>query len=107
MTVEELLNKVSAKELNEWRAIDLIDPIGGRRIDYNFAHLIFMLYTMLCGNKEKALLEEFMLDFENPFLTEEQHNKKQQRIEEYKQNNKQSKLDLNAIINRFKGMQKK
>ena len=48
MTVEELLNKVSAKELNEWRAIDLIDPIGGRRIDYNFAHLIFMLYTMLC-----------------------------------------------------------
>lgn len=107
MTVEELLNRVSAKELNEWRAIDLIDPIGGKRIDYNFAHLIFMLYTMLCGNKEKALLEEFMLDFENPFLSKEQQSKKQKQIDDYKQKNKQSKLDLNDVINRFRGMQKK
>jgi hypothetical protein len=107
MTVDELLHRMSAKEINEWRAFDLINPIGGKRIDYNFAHLIFMLYTMLCGNKNKVILEDFVLDFELPFLTEEEKKQRQQMLQDAKTKDKPTSIDINDVIARFKGMQKK
>lgn len=67
MTVEQLLSNITAKELNEWRAFDLISPIGSRRMDINFAHLILMIMCMLNGNEKHLGIEDMMLDYEAPF----------------------------------------
>lgn len=53
-------------ELAEWQAYDEIDPIGGFRMDLNFA----MLAYLQASDKEKSI-DDFMLIDPNP-MTDEQ-----------------------------------
>ena len=63
-TVEELLERVSSHEITEWQAFDAVEPIGGYRLDYNFAMLCALFAN---ANRKKGSKPFKAVDF-MPFL---------------------------------------
>lgn len=74
--MRELTAQISADELIEWQAFDLLDPIGGYRHDLNTA----LLAKISSGNKVSPLRDFFAVD-PYPMTDEqrEQHNQAVQR----------------------------
>lgn len=63
MTVRQMLESMSAQELNEWMAYDMIEPIGNRRGDIQAA-LIAMTVANYSMTKKKGKtfgIQDFLL----------------------------------------------
>ena len=65
-TVGELETTLTAHELAEWRAYDVIDPIGGYRMDLGFA----LLARIQAGDKDSRI-EDFLVIDPNPMNDEQ------------------------------------
>lgn len=57
MTVAQLNQTMSAREIQEWRAYDQLDPIGGYRQDINTAFMAYLAY----GDKAKHTIDDFLV----------------------------------------------
>lgn len=57
MTVAQLDQTMSHRELMQWQAYDKIDPIGGYRQDINTAFMAYLAY----GNKDKHSISDFLV----------------------------------------------
>lgn len=69
MTVEELLARISSRELTEWMAYDRLEPFGPRRADLRAALITWAIAEVHRNRDEKKepfKLEDFMLTFEPP-----------------------------------------
>lgn len=66
MTVAQLKSSLDDEELAYWIAYDRLDPIGGYRLDANFAQLA----RLQVGDKNSKL-SEFLLFDPNPVTEEE------------------------------------
>lgn len=64
--MSELLNSISAKELDEWRAFDRISPIGDERGDLQAGIITSWIATSRPGNKKSYRASDFM-----PYLTKQ------------------------------------
>ncbi len=62
MTVRELLSRMDAREIEEWRLLEQIDPWGQLRTDYLFASLCQV--TLMPHLKKPMPLKDFLLSFE-------------------------------------------
>lgn len=61
MPVRDLLGRISGRELAEWIAFDLVEPIGGLRGDYQAAVVAATVTNGLRGGKGKRLgLDDFL-----------------------------------------------
>ena len=58
MTVAQLKSSLDADELAHWMAYDQIDPIGGYRLDANFARLMQFEY----GDKDSKMSDYLLYD---------------------------------------------
>lgn len=66
MTVAELLERMSARELAEWMIYDEIDPIGQERADWRAAMQASTAANLLGGKKGKRYKPaDFMPKFES------------------------------------------
>ncbi len=64
MTVGELLNRISSRELSEWQLYFEYDPFGGERGDLQAAIVASTVYNMLRGKDAKvANPADFMAKF--------------------------------------------
>ena len=63
MTVSELLERVSCKELSEWMAFYNIEPFGEERMDLRFALLAANLIAPHLAKGHKPRLKDYMLSF--------------------------------------------
>lgn len=81
---------MSFAEFAEWQAYDELDPIGGYRIDANFA----MLAYLQGGDKDKSL-EDFILFDPHPMTDDE---REQIEIERAKA---QAQAEVQAMIAMF------
>ncbi len=54
-TVRELLGAMDSRELSEWMAFDLVEPIGGRRGDIQAAIVASTIANVNRGKGKKAL----------------------------------------------------
>lgn len=62
--MEELLARVSSRELSEWRAYDTLEPIGERRGDYRAALVASTMANLWRGkNTRAAEIRDFLLEF--------------------------------------------
>lgn len=52
MTVAELLDRISSRELSEWMAFDRIEPVGDRRLDV-LAAMVMCLLANVNRNPKK------------------------------------------------------
>lgn len=78
-------------ELAEWRAYDMIDPIGGYRTDLNFA----MLAYLQAGDKDKSV-QDFLIIDPHPMTDEEREVYEQAEWEN------QARQEVQAMIAMFK-----
>lgn len=63
-TVRELLGALDSRELSEWMAFDLVDPIGGRRGDIQAAVVASTLANVWRGKETNAFeIGDFIPDF--------------------------------------------
>lgn len=89
MTVRELLGRMDAVELQEWKAFAQLEPFGELRADYRAGIMASTFYNMFRGKKTRAgKVEDFM-----PFLKAEQ-----------KRNDPQKKKLSAKIRSFFKGL---
>jgi len=65
-----MLHKMTASEYRGWLAYNMIEPIGPIRHDMNAANIIDANARLQCGSKYKGQMEDYMLEFENRFLTD-------------------------------------
>ena len=77
MTVAQLKSSLDADELAHWMAYDRLDPIGGFRMDANFAWLI---QNQVGDTNSK--LSEFLLYDPNPISEEEAQRRERLAIAE-------------------------
>lgn len=89
-TIGELEQVLTMSELAEWRAYDMIDPIGGYRTDLNFA----MLAYLQAGDKDKSVHDFLVID-PNPMTDEEKETYEQAEWE------RQARAEAQAIITMF------
>lgn len=89
-TVGELVRTMSFAEFAEWQAYDELDPIGGYRIDANFA----MLAYLQAGDKDKSL-SDFILFDPHPMTDDE---RERVEIEKAKA---QAQAEVQAMIAMF------
>lgn len=82
-------------ELAEWRAYDVIDPIGGYRTDLGFASLARMLY----GDESKSV-QDFLIIDPNPMTDEERE------VYEQEQWENQARAEVEAMIAMFNKAEK-
>lgn len=61
MTVGELLDRMSSREISEWMAIDRHEPIGQARLDYLTAAQLFLIAK--AGGAKTAKFEDFEFDW--------------------------------------------
>lgn len=81
--MRELTAQISADELIEWQAFDLLDPIGGYRHDLNTA----LLAKISSGNKDSTLRDFILID---PYpMTDEQR-------EQYENEQHREQLELST-----------
>ena len=76
------VGQLSNKELSEWKAYDLIEPIGSKRTDLQFAHLCMRLAAIIEPTKEHYL-RDFLPDIDeigfNLFATPEQRMERERK----------------------------
>lgn len=89
-TVGELEQLLTLSELAEWRAYDVIDPIGGYRTDLGFALLAYMQ----AGDKDKSV-QDFLIIDPCPMTDEERE------IYEQEQWEQQARQEVQAMIAMF------
>ena len=77
MTVAQLKSSLDADELAHWMAYDQIDPIGGYRLDTNFARLMQFEY----GDKDSKLSDYLLFD-PDPISDEERERREHEAIAE-------------------------
>jgi hypothetical protein len=65
-TVAELMETLSARELQQWQAFDRINPIGDERIDLLIGIMTASLINSQPGRKRKFKASDFM-----PFVTDD------------------------------------
>lgn len=65
MTVAELGERMSGKEVGDWQVYEQVEPFGERRADYRAASICLVLYQTVAamgGGKAKDMtLEDFLL----------------------------------------------
>lgn len=61
MTVEEMLERMSEREWEEWQAYDRISPIGDQRLVRQVALIACTLANIHRGNREAFDLDDFDL----------------------------------------------
>ena len=66
MTVEELLQRITAREFSEWMAFDRIDPIGRDRDDWNAASIAHTVAEAHRTRKEPYKLKDFLPQYGKP-----------------------------------------
>lgn len=102
-SVEELKATVSHKELVEWRAFDIIDPIGGRRLDTNVAHLLCYIGHMMGVYKNKELfISDLMLNFDEGILTAEERKVRHEEVNKLRSEQKRKNFDIELVSNQIK-----
>ena len=77
MTVAQLKSSLDADELAHWMAYDQLDPIGGYRLDANFAQLAMCQV----GDKDSKL-SDFLLVDPDPISEEEAQRREREAIAE-------------------------
>lgn len=65
MTVAELLQRISSRELTEWMALAEIEPFGEERADWRAAMIAATFANTLRGEREPYPVSDFLLDFED------------------------------------------
>ncbi|WP_198333633.1 phage tail assembly protein T [Psychrobacter namhaensis] len=95
MTVAQLEKSMSYRELNEWRAYDQIDPIGGYRQDLQTAFMAYLAY----GDKAKHSINDFLVVDPEPMSAEL---KEKAEREKQKQKLERQTAKLQADIQRVK-----
>lgn len=91
-TVGELEQTLTMSELAEWRAYDVIDPIGGYRTDLGFALLAYLQ----AGDKDKSV-QDFLIIDPNPMTDEEREVFEQ---EQWENQARQEVADMIAMFNK-------
>lgn len=94
-TVGELEQTLTVGELAEWRAYDVIDPIGAYRTDLGFA----LLACMQSGDESKSV-QDFLIIDPNPMTDEERE------VYEKEQWEQQARAEVQAMIAMFKRSEK-
>jgi hypothetical protein len=64
--VEGMLRKMPMRRLAAWREFDEVDPIGGRRSDWQAASIAsatFNAIAMLSGSRHRAKVADFLLTY--------------------------------------------
>ena len=70
MTVGELLERMSSRELTEWEIYErMTGPLGGRRDDYLTAMLMSAVVNTQRGKKPPVAMKKFIPQWERPKLT--------------------------------------
>ena len=77
MTVAQLKSSLDADELAHWIAYDALDPIGGYRLDANFAQL-----AMCQVGGDDSKLSDFILFDPDPISEEEAERREREAIAE-------------------------
>lgn len=95
MTVAQLEQSMSYRELNEWRAYDQIDPIGGYRQDLQTAFIAYLAY----GDKTKHTISDFLVVDPEPMSAEL---KEKAEREKQRQKLERQTAKLQADIQRVK-----
>ena len=95
MTVAQLEQSMSYRELNEWIAYDRIDPIGGYRQDLQTAFMAYLAY----GDKTKHSVNDFLVIDPEPMSAEL---KEKAEREKQKQRLERQTAKLQADIQRVK-----
>lgn len=65
--MDAMLAEMPFKEFLRWRAFDVVDPIGGRRGDWQSAAMCSTLancFAMLTKSKKRWTPEQFLLEFD-------------------------------------------
>ena len=76
MTLAQLLNNISSKELSEWIAFSNIEPFGEFRADIRAAMIACVMANSWRGSNQPAFkISDFMITF---------NNKKEQTVDEIK-----------------------
>jgi hypothetical protein len=66
-TVRELLGEMDSHELSEWMAFDMVDPVGGKRGDYQAATVASTIANANRGKGQRALhINDFMPEYGVP-----------------------------------------
>ena len=65
MTVDELLKRISSRELSEWQAYYQIEPFGEERMDLRFALMTANLISPHLKKGCRPRVKDFVLKFEN------------------------------------------
>lgn len=94
-TVGELEQTLTVSELHEWRAYDVIDPIGAYRTDLGFALLAYMQ----AGDKDKSV-QDFLIIDPNPMTDDERE------VFEQEQWENQARQEVQAMIAMFNKAEK-
>jgi len=63
MTVEELLKRITSKELSEWQAFYNIEPFGEERMDLRFALMTANLLAPHVKKGSRLNVKDFLLTF--------------------------------------------
>lgn len=65
MTVAELTERMSERELQEWQLLEQLEPFGEVKEDYRAASICLTLYNVNRTKDSKELsVEDFMVKFE-------------------------------------------
>lgn len=91
----ELEQTLTMSELAEWRAYDVIDPIGGYRTDLGFALLAYLQ----AGDKDKSV-QDFLIIDPHPMTDDERE------IYEQEQWEQQARQEVADMIAMFKKVEK-
>ena len=90
MTVAQLKSSLDADELAHWMAYDQLDPIGGYRLDANFAQLV-----MHQVGDEDSKLSDFLLVDPDPISDDE---RERREVEKQRQRQREKGEQLKAQI---------
>lgn len=65
MTVEEMLERMSAEEFKRWQIFYSIEPFGEARADIRFGHMLFPIYQLMRQYMGLSPLEitDFTVDY--------------------------------------------
>ena len=70
MTVEELLKRISAKELTEWQAFERLEPFGQMPLRRQLGHFMSLFYNAIPTKvKRKTTSPEHFVAGDTSYLT--------------------------------------
>lgn len=59
---DELLDAMTAEQMDEWEAFNRIQPIGGQRLDFYFAYLMTSIHNLAISIHAKKGTKHFELE---------------------------------------------